>query len=164
MTLFLRNLKTAMSGKTPFGSSTTTSSWWCQSSSSSRVPAVPNTRWIASSTTPLQMPLEEFRDTASREQRMKETVGRAWSVKELRRKSFDDLHKLWFVLYKEKNMLLTEANLSRRRGIVFPQSTRRQKVKKSMGAIKVVLAERKRDRQAQQSLESARQQENFDEE
>mmetsp|Transcript_9764 Transcript_9764/g.13773 ORF Transcript_9764/g.13773 Transcript_9764/m.13773 type:complete len:162 (-) Transcript_9764:301-786(-) len=159
MALFLRNLKTAIAGKTPFLSST--SSLWCQSIS---VPAVQNTRWIASSTTPLQMPLDEFRDSASREQRMKETVGRAWSVKELRRKSFDDLHKLWFVLYKEKNMLITEANLSRRRGILFPQSSRRQKVKKSMGAIKVVLAERKRDRQAQQALESALQQETSDEE
>ena len=59
-------------------------------------------------------------------------------------------------------MLLTEANLSRRRGILFPQHARRQKVKKSMGAIKHVLAERKRDRQAQMALANAEQQETSD--
>jgi len=65
-------------------------------------------------------------------------------VKELRRKSYDDLHKLWIVLYKEKNMLTTEAELCRRNAEYFPQPERRQKVKKSMGAIKIVIGERKR--------------------
>ena len=49
-------------------------------------------------------------------------------------------------MYKEKNMLLTESELCRRNAEYFPQPERRQKVKKSMGAIKQVLGERKRER------------------
>ena len=42
-------------------------------------------------------------------------------------------------------MLLTEQQLSRRKQINFPQPMRILKVRKSMGAIKHVLGERKRD-------------------
>lgn len=59
------------------------------------------------------------------------------------------------MLYKERNMLLTENNLCRRKAIPFPQADRRQKVKKSMGAIKAVLGERKRDKIAQHALKMA---------
>jgi large subunit ribosomal protein L47 len=89
-------------------------------------------------------PLEAFRDPVDKQQRVGQTVGRSWSAKELRIKSFDDLHKLWLVLYKERNMLLTEEQLSRRKQLIFPQPARLQKVAKSMGAIRHVLGERKR--------------------
>ena len=46
-------------------------------------------------------------------------------------------------------MLLTEKQLSRRKNIILPQPERIQKVKKSMGAIKQVLGERKREKIAE---------------
>ena len=65
------------------------------------------------------------------------------------------------VLYKERNMLMTELQISRRRQIIFPQPDRMRKVRKSMGAIRHVLGERKiaaiasfRERQMLQELEA----------
>jgi len=61
-------------------------------------------------------------------------------------------------------MLMTETNHCRRKGQVFPQPDRRQKVKKSMGAIKAVLGERKLDKIAQHALKMAKMQDYVDEE
>jgi ribosomal protein L29 len=49
-------------------------------------------------------------------------------------------------------MLLTEKNLSRRKGLVFPQPERWKKVKRSMAAIKVVLGERKREKLTEHAI------------
>jgi len=75
-------------------------------------------------------------------------TGRAWTVADLRRKSFDDLHKLWFILYKERNLVLTERERVRRiqRPLSKLEDNRYIKVKRSMAAIKVVLKERSKIR------------------
>lgn len=44
-------------------------------------------------------------------------IGRAWKVDELRNKSFTDLHTLWYVLLKEKNVLATQEAERRRLNI-----------------------------------------------
>ncbi|KAL0584830.1 hypothetical protein ABG067_005274 [Albugo candida] len=69
-------------------------------------------------------------------------VGGDWKAWMLRLKSSNDLHKLWYVLLKERNALLTERAICRSKNIPFPDPTRRKKVQKSMARIKLVLHER----------------------
>uniref|UniRef100_A0A7S2V0Y4 Large ribosomal subunit protein uL29m n=1 Tax=Fibrocapsa japonica TaxID=94617 RepID=A0A7S2V0Y4_9STRA len=85
-------------------------------------------------------------------------TGRAWRCEELRKKSFEDLHKLWYVLYKERNRLLTERQACRRNNMVMPHPERSTKVRKSMAAIKTVVGERNiifKQTQAKQNNEKA---------
>ena len=70
--------------------------------------------------------------------------GRSWRAAELRQKSNEDLHKLWYVLLKERNMLLTVEEEAKRQEVIMPSPQRLHKVKKSMAMIKVVLNERRR--------------------
>jgi len=97
------------------------------------------------SSRPVSAGFDDFFDAKLKPGEMLVT-GRAWTVDDLRRKSFDDLHKLWFVLYKERNLLLSEREKTRRmlRPLAKPDENRYMKVKKSMAGIKVVLNERKR--------------------
>ena len=71
-------------------------------------------------------------------------AGRAWKASELRGKSWDDLHKLWFVLLKERNLLESQRALCRRIRVRFANPERIKKVRKSQARIKAVLAERTR--------------------
>jgi len=89
-----------------------------------------------------EFPLRQQAD----EQGKKVSTGRSWNVDELRLKSDDDLHKLWYVLLKEKN-LITSDNLLKRKisGEIGPQG-QMGKVRVSMARIKTVLHERKRVR------------------
>ncbi|KAI0152215.1 MRP-L47-domain-containing protein [Hypoxylon sp. NC0597] len=71
--------------------------------------------------------------------------GRGWSVEELRHKSWEDLHKLWWVCIKEQNRIATarkeKARLKLRSG--DEETTERLlEVRKTMKSIKHALTER----------------------
>ncbi|KAF6167040.1 hypothetical protein GIB67_041295 [Kingdonia uniflora] len=69
-------------------------------------------------------------------------TSRGWKASELRLKSWDDLQKLWYVLLKEKNMLMTQRQMLNAQNLQFPNPERIPKVRKSMCRIKHVLTER----------------------
>ncbi|KRT79878.1 hypothetical protein AMK59_7624, partial [Oryctes borbonicus] len=69
-------------------------------------------------------------------------TGRSWKVEELRLKSNSDLHKLWYVLLKERNMLLTMEHESNEKVVVFPSPERIDKVEESMENLELVVRER----------------------
>lgn len=68
--------------------------------------------------------------------------GRSWTLDELRGKSNVDLHKLWFVLHKERNMLLTMEEIYGKKCESFPSPERLAKVDQSMENILEVVEER----------------------
>lgn len=70
--------------------------------------------------------------------------GRGWTLPELRIKSNEDLHKLWFVLLKEKNMLLTMEQEGIEKHRLFPSPERIDKVNESMTHLETVVRERNR--------------------
>uniref|UniRef100_A0A034WS76 Large ribosomal subunit protein uL29m n=1 Tax=Bactrocera dorsalis TaxID=27457 RepID=A0A034WS76_BACDO len=69
-------------------------------------------------------------------------VGRAWKLEELRIKSNKDLHQLWYVLLKERNMLLTMEHECNEKMELFPSPERLDKVKISMENLETVVRER----------------------
>lgn len=88
-------------------------------------------------------PLEEFFEADRDPDEDKPVVyGRSWKASELRLKSWDDLHKLWYVLLKEKNMLMTQRQMLHTQNLRFPNPERLPKVRKSMCRLKHVLTER----------------------
>ena len=70
-------------------------------------------------------------------------TGRPWRTDELRIKSNEDLHKLWYVLLREKNTLLADACIYEKlAGEKMPQN-RLGKVERAMARLQTVVAERK---------------------
>ncbi|KAG9441673.1 hypothetical protein H6P81_017527 [Aristolochia fimbriata] len=88
-------------------------------------------------------PLEQFFEVdRNAEDDTPVVYGRSWKASELRLKSWDDLHKLWYVLLKEKNMLMTQRQMLHAQNLRFPNPERVPKVRKSMCRLKHVLTER----------------------
>lgn len=69
-------------------------------------------------------------------------VGRPWRTDELRLKSNEDLHKLWYVLLKERNMIMTMEEEYKREAELFPNPERLEKVEESMENLLEVVLER----------------------
>ncbi|KAG8886243.1 54S ribosomal protein L4 mitochondrial [Tulasnella sp. 331] len=72
--------------------------------------------------------------------------GRAWHASELRRKSFKDLHILWYACLRERNLLATQMAEFRRLDISVDLSNSKDKdrrVRKTMSGIKHILNERR---------------------
>ncbi|KAF9220961.1 MRP-L47-domain-containing protein [Gyrodon lividus] len=73
--------------------------------------------------------------------------GRPWTAAELRRKSFKDLHTLWYVLLRERNLLATQKEEARRLGVNNPEAlaapTMDRMCRKSMARLKFVTNERR---------------------
>ena len=69
-------------------------------------------------------------------------AGRPWTCAYLRLKSFEDLHKLWWVCIKEQNKLESQKLEAKRFRMMFPFGNRLFDVKRSLSRIKRVLWER----------------------
>lgn len=93
-------------------------------------------------TTSQRLGLEEFFDHPDNFGATRVSSGRAWRIDELRLKSNTDLHKLWFVLYKERNMLYTMQEACKEEYQIFPSPERIDKVETSMSNLENVVRER----------------------
>lgn len=91
---------------------------------------------------PGQRGLEEFFDDPKNYGATKVKSGRSWRLDELRLKSNSDLHKLWFVLFKERNMLYTMQEAATAEHELFPSPERIDKVEESMANLENIVRER----------------------
>ncbi|KAH9950576.1 MRP-L47-domain-containing protein [Amylocystis lapponica] len=85
-------------------------------------------------------------DTVEVNNPVTELSGRSWTAAELRRKSFKDLHTLWYVLLRERNLLASQIEEGRRLGVVreaMRADVKSAKCRKSMARIKYVINERR---------------------
>lgn len=78
------------------------------------------------------------------DQREIEKNGRAWRAEELRLKSHSDLHKLWYVLLKEKNKLKSDFLMAKQMQQMFFGHDSMGKVQLSMARLLTVVNERKK--------------------
>ncbi|XP_053706791.1 39S ribosomal protein L47, mitochondrial [Synchiropus splendidus] len=93
-------------------------------------------------TTVCRRGLDEFFDASENWGESTVKSGAPWTAKLLRAKSNEDLHKLWYVLLKEKNMLLTLEQEAKRSRVQMPSPERLRKVERSMIRLDTVVKER----------------------
>ncbi|XP_069753082.1 large ribosomal subunit protein uL29m [Narcine bancroftii] len=93
-------------------------------------------------TTDSRKGLDEFFDDPNNWGEPTVKSGAPWTAKQLRIKSNEDLHKLWYVLLKEKNMLLTIEQEAKRQRLQMPSPERLKKIERSMNRIDAVVQER----------------------
>eukprot|EP00088_Acartia_fossae_P020411 TRINITY_DN219_c0_g1_i2.p1 TRINITY_DN219_c0_g1~~TRINITY_DN219_c0_g1_i2.p1 ORF type:complete len:255 (-),score=30.16 TRINITY_DN219_c0_g1_i2:69-833(-) len=110
-------------------------------SSCTRLPVIMG-RSLATST--VRPGLEEFFEKEDNLGKTRIRVGRSWRLEELRLKSNTDLHKLWYVLLKERNMLLTMEHAYKEAYVAMPNDERIDKVAESMENLEEVVKERNR--------------------
>lgn len=101
-----------------------------------------HTETIPSQVGGIQKGLREFFDDEKNLGEQTVRSGRPWRIDELRLKSNSDLHKLWFVLYKERNMLYTMEEACKAESETFPSPERIDKVEESMANLENVVRER----------------------
>ncbi|XP_078725775.1 large ribosomal subunit protein uL29m [Lampetra fluviatilis] len=111
----------------------------------SGTPGVPSVAWTrALHTSGVRAGLEEFFDDPKRWGEETVKSGSSWGIRLLRGKSSEDLHKLWYVLLKEYNMLLTLEQEAKRQSVPMPSPERIKKVKHSMDRVDGVVREREK--------------------
>eukprot|EP00933_Yihiella_yeosuensis_P015932 TRINITY_DN13762_c0_g1_i2.p1 TRINITY_DN13762_c0_g1~~TRINITY_DN13762_c0_g1_i2.p1 ORF type:complete len:234 (-),score=38.83 TRINITY_DN13762_c0_g1_i2:190-891(-) len=89
--------------------------------------------------------------------------GDPWPAVLLRLKSFEDMHKLWYVMLKEKNFLLAEQHEARQRRVQWKHHGRLKKVKLGMKRILTVITRREIHQQALKAKEILKQQDTREE-
>jgi len=94
------------------------------------------------STTTTEKSLMEFFDEKKNWVEDKVKHGRPWKMDDLRLKSNTDLHTLWYLLHKERNMLLTMEEYYVKNATSFPSPERIAKVDESMENILAIVEER----------------------
>ena len=90
-----------------------------------------------------QKDLNSFTDFMA-DERKRGKIGRSWRPEELRLKSDEDLHKLWYVLLIEKNKLKSDSLMCIQLGQFFYGNSNLIKVRLSMARLLTVVNERKK--------------------
>lgn len=98
-----------------------------------------------------QSDLTKFSEFMADERKRMQT-GRSWKAEELRLKSHDDLHKLWYVLLIEKNKLKSDNLMSIQMGQEFYGYANLKKVRLSMARLLTVVNERKKHRNSYRAI------------